>query len=195
MSPYHNTVYFQNNSGTFNWNLYTVEGMTLTPVTTFDLVRDNNATGAWQVLSSIAGTQTSQTDPAYATYAATADWRVEAQGFNCTPTFRLGQNSSQAAIVKSKSNISNNRGIGVEKYNLANAISIYPNPAKGNFVLETSVSEKQQMQIIDVNGKVILSSTINGTTTVDVSSLSEGIYTVMLVNSKYVSQNRLAIVK
>lgn len=195
MSPYHNTVFFQNNSGTFNWNLYTVESMTLTPVTQFDLVRDDNATGAWHILSSIAGTQTSQTDPQYSTYATTADWRVEAQGFNCTPTFRLGQNSNQAAIIKSKSNITNNRGIGVEKYNQASAISIYPNPAKGNFVLETSVSEKQQMQIIDVNGKVVLSSTISGTTTVDVSSLSEGVYTVMLINSKRVSQNRLAIVK
>src|ERR1700756_183233 len=35
MSPYHNTVYFINNGGgTFSWNTYTVENMSLTPVQT-----------------------------------------------------------------------------------------------------------------------------------------------------------------
>ncbi|MGZ3863495.1 MAG: T9SS type A sorting domain-containing protein [Bacteroidia bacterium] len=195
MSPYHNTIYFQNNSGTFNWNLYTVENMTLTPVTQFDLVRDDNATGAWHVLSSIAGTQTSQTDPNYATYAATADWRVEAQGFNCTPTFRLGHNNNQAAIIKSKSNISNNRGIGINNVNAASALNVYPNPAKNNFTIETSSTDKQNVQVFDVTGKVVLSQNINGTTNIDASSLNEGVYYINITNNKNTVNKRLVIVK
>ncbi|HWY38644.1 MAG TPA: SBBP repeat-containing protein, partial [Bacteroidia bacterium] len=66
LSPYHNTVFFQNNSGTFNWNQYTVESMTITPVTQFDLVRDNANTGVWSFVGSTAGTQISLTDPSYA---------------------------------------------------------------------------------------------------------------------------------
>ena len=196
MSPYHNTVYFQNNSGTFNWNLYTVENMTITPVSTFDLVRDDNATGAWHVISSIAGTQTSQADPNYTTFQATADWRVEAQGFNCVPTFRLGHNSTQAAIIKSKSNISNNRGIGVAQVsNLSSQIAVYPNPAKGMFVIETNLTEKQNVQVVDVNGKIVLSTIITGTTNIDASNLSEGVYTINIVNNTNVANKRLVIVK
>lgn len=195
MSPYHNTIYFQNNSGTFNWNLYTVENMTLTPVTQFDLVRDDNATGAWHVLSSIAGTQTSQTDPAYTTYSVTADWRVEAQGFNCTPTFRLGHNNNQAAIIKSKSNISNNRGIGINNVNAANVLNVYPNPAKNNFTIETSNTDKQFVQVYDVTGKVVLSQNINGTTNIDAGSLNEGVYYINITNNKNTVNKRLVIVK
>ncbi|MGZ3864949.1 MAG: T9SS type A sorting domain-containing protein [Bacteroidia bacterium] len=195
MSPYHNTVYFQNNSGTFNWNLYTVENMTLTPVTTFDLVRDNNATGSWQVISSIAGTQTSQTDPAYTTYSVTADWRVEANGFNCTPTFRLGHNNNQSAIIKSKSNISNNRGIGIANANAVSLLSVYPNPAKNNFTIETSSTDKQFVQVYDISGKVVLSQNIHGTTNVDASSLNDGVYYINITNNKNTVNKRLVIVK
>jgi hypothetical protein len=195
MSPYHNTVYFQNNVGTFNWNLYTVENTTITPVSQFDLVRDDNATGAWHVLSSIAGTQTSQTDPNYTTYQATADWRVEAQGFNCTPTLRLGHNSTQSAIVKSKSNISNNRGIGINNISNMYVLNVYPNPAKGAFVIETSSNEKQNVQVFDINGKVVLSTIITGTTNIDASALSEGVYNVNITNKNNVINQRLVIVK
>jgi len=42
LGKYHNTVYITtNHSGAYNWNLYTVEGTTVTPVSTFDLYRDD----------------------------------------------------------------------------------------------------------------------------------------------------------
>ncbi len=195
MSPYHNSVYFQNNSGTFNWNLYAVESMTITPVSQYDLMRDDNHTGAWHSIGTTAGTQTTLNDPQYSTFQATADWRVDAQGFNCTPTMRLGNNANQSAIVKSKSNISNNRGIGVNQITSASVLNIYPNPAKGLFVIETNLTEKQHIQVIDVNGKIILSTTITGTTSIDASNLSEGVYTINIVNNSKVENKRLVIVK
>jgi len=196
LSPYHNTVYFQNNAGTFNWNQYAVEGMTITPVTQFDLMRDDNHTGAWHSIGFTAGTQVTLNDPSYTTYQATADWRVDAQGFSCTPTLRLGNNATQSAIVKSKSNISNNRGIGVSQIsNLNSQISVYPNPAKDLFVIETDLNEKQHIQVIDVNGKVVLSTTITGTTSIDAGNLSEGVYTINIVNNNSIANKRLVIVK
>jgi hypothetical protein len=196
MSPYHNTVYFQNNSGNFTWNLYTINNPTVTPVLNYYLMRDDNSTGAWHSIGSTTGTGMNLNDPNYATYQATANWRVDADTFNCTPTYyRLGNNSTQAAIIKSKSNISNNRQFGINTVTNATMFNVYPNPAKGSFVIETSVTEKQSVQVYDINGKIVLSQNITGTTNIDASTLPEGVYNISITNSKNVVNKRLVIVK
>lgn len=197
MSPYHNTVYFQHNSsGNFSWNLYTVGNPTVTPVSNYYLMRDDNSTGSWHSIGSTTGTQTNLTDPNYTTYSVTANWRVDADTFNCTPTFRYGVNSGQAAIIKSKSNISNNRGgFGINNVINSSALNIYPNPAKGSFVIETTLTEKQNVQVIDVNGKIVLNQTINGTTAIDAGALNEGVYNINITNRSNVVNKRLVIVK
>ncbi len=197
MSPYHNTVYFVGNgSGTFTWNTYAVENMTLTPVSSVDLERDNNSTGNWQVIASGSGTQTNITDPNYSTYATTGDWRVSSNGFNCTPTLRLnGNNSTMAAKVKSHSNQNNNRMSGIKSLSNASQVNIYPNPNKGNFTIETTATEKQTVQVFDVNGKLVFSQTINGNINVDASNLAEGVYNVSIMGNEGVVNKRLVIVK
>ena len=197
MSPYHNTVYFQNNTGTFSWNLYTVGNSTYTPVTNFELVRDDNNTGAWHTIGTVAGGQTTLNDPNYSTYQATANWRVDADGFNCTPTLRLagGNNSTYAAKVKSHSNQTNNRAAGIEKITNNQQVSVYPNPASNNFVIETTSTEKQQLQIVDVTGKIVLSQTITSKTTIDASLLSDGVYNITIIGNGSVANKKLVIVK
>ncbi|HXD93528.1 MAG TPA: SBBP repeat-containing protein [Bacteroidia bacterium] len=197
MSPYHNTVYFVGNgSGTFTWNTYAVENMTLTPVSSVDLERDDFSTGAWHTVSSGSGTQTNITDPNYSTYATTGDWRVSSNGFNCTPTLRLnGNNSTMAAKVKSHSNQNNNRMSGIKSLSNASQVNIYPNPNKGNFTIETTATEKQTVQVFDVNGKLVFSQTINGNINVDASNLAEGVYNVSIMGNEGVVNKRLVIVK
>jgi len=196
MSPYHNTVYIQNNLGTFNWNLYAVGNATYTPVTNFELMRDDNSTGAWHSIGIVSGGQISLNDPNYSTYATTGDWRVDADGFNCTPTLRLnGNNSTMAAKVKSHSNQNNNRMGGIKSLSNANQINIYPNPNKGNFTIETAATEKQTIQVFDVNGKLVFSQTINGNINVDASNLAEGVYNVNIMGNQGVVNKRLVIVK
>lgn len=197
MSPYHNTVYFVGNgSGTFTWNAYAVEGMTLTPVSSIDLERDDNSTNAWHVIGSGSGTQTTITDPNYSTYQATGDWRVSSNGFSCTPTLRLnGNNSTMAAKVKSHSNQNNNRMSGIKSLSNASQVNIYPNPNKGNFTIETTATEKQTVQVFDVNGKLVYSQTINGNINVDASNLADGVYNVSIMGNEGVVNKRLVIVK
>ena len=74
-------------------------------------------------------------------------------------------------------------------------VSIYPNPSNGNFIIEPSNGAKQTMQVYDVNGKMILSKAINGKTTIDASSLNEGVYNVDITGSEGVVNKRLVIVK
>ncbi|HEX7415234.1 MAG TPA: T9SS type A sorting domain-containing protein [Bacteroidia bacterium] len=74
-------------------------------------------------------------------------------------------------------------------------INIYPNPNNGSFVIEPSNNTKQTMQVYDVNGKIVLSQTINGKTTIDASSLNEGVYNISLISNEGVVNKRLVIVR
>ena len=90
-------------------------------------------------------------------------------------------------IFNTTTNIANNY--------LANAlVSVYPNPNKGNFVVETGSTEKQTMQLFDVNGKLVLNQTINGKTNIDVSNLAEGVYNLSLINSEWFVVNKRVVI-
>jgi type IX secretion system substrate protein/VCBS repeat protein/FG-GAP repeat protein len=84
---------------------------------------------------------------------------------------------------------------GIEEYSSNNEISIYPNPNNGSFVIEPSSETKQSMQVYDVTGKMVLSQTINGKTSIDASSLNEGVYNISLQSNEGVVNKRLVIVR
>lgn len=74
-------------------------------------------------------------------------------------------------------------------------INIYPNPSKSNFVLQTNEMGKQIVNIYDVRGQIILNQTINGTASIDVSNLNEGIYTVAIKTSDGLINKKLLILR
>ncbi|MHB8259923.1 MAG: T9SS type A sorting domain-containing protein [Bacteroidia bacterium] len=73
--------------------------------------------------------------------------------------------------------------------------NIYPNPNNGSFVIETNAATKQTVQVYDVNGKIVLSQTINGKSTIDASSLSEGMYNINIISNEGIVNKRLIIVR
>ncbi|HXU26813.1 MAG TPA: T9SS type A sorting domain-containing protein, partial [Bacteroidia bacterium] len=77
----------------------------------------------------------------------------------------------------------------------SSVIKIYPNPAQNNFVIETNINEKQNIMVFDINGKLVLSQTINGTTNIDASNFGAGVYNISILNSTGVTNRRLIIVK
>jgi hypothetical protein len=108
-------------------------------------------------------------------------------------TDTLSRNSSanqivQISVVKQITGISQ-----ITEVN--NQINLYPNPAQNNFTVEVSSNEKQTLQLFDVTGKQVLSQIINGTTTIDVSNLSQGVYNLSVISSDGVVNKRLLIVK
>ncbi|HTA61296.1 MAG TPA: T9SS type A sorting domain-containing protein, partial [Bacteroidia bacterium] len=76
-----------------------------------------------------------------------------------------------------------------------NQITIYPNPTNNYFTIETTSTDKQTLQVFDVNGKLVLMQTINGKTNVDASNLAEGVYNLSLQNTNGVVNKRLVIVR
>jgi hypothetical protein len=193
MSPYHQTMFVQQNNSNFSWNAY-VGGGTSLP-TGYSFLRDDNNTGNFHVLANLANTSVSTTDPNYSSFP-NGNWRIDALGFSCTPTVRLAANNSiQSTYAKAHSNTTKTEATGIEKYNANNTINLYPNPSNGSFIIEPSSITKQTMQMFDVTGKLVLSQAISSRTSVDASNLNEGVYNISLQSNEGVVNKRLVIVR
>ncbi|HXD91727.1 MAG TPA: T9SS type A sorting domain-containing protein, partial [Bacteroidia bacterium] len=80
--------------------------------------------------------------------------------------------------------------------NTQNSIcKIFPNPAQNNFTIETSNAEKQNVSVFDINGKLILSQTIIGTTNIDASNFNAGVYNISIMSKGGIVNKRLVVVK
>jgi hypothetical protein len=85
---------------------------------------------------------------------------------------------------------------GIKQTITTNAdVLVYPNPTNGNFIIETNSIEKQNIQIFDVNGKLVLSQVIDGKKNIDVANLNEGVYNVSIISSNSVVNKRVVIVR
>lgn len=189
-SNWHNTVYFTHTGGTFFWpNNYMIEGP-VNPVQTYSLMVCINpsVSSVYTPVGTTTGNQSSLTDNFYSIYQNTADWRVEADlGYVCTPTARYGNGNSIALkATKTRSNIQNNRMIGINEVQFKNRFRVYPNPATTTLNLETAYAgEEIDVVLTNVLGQVVYSSKMNKGTyakSIDVSSFAKGVYT-LTVNS------------
>jgi hypothetical protein len=189
LSPYHNTIYIiDNGAGQFSWNPgYTIQGSP-NPVNTYALMRDDNNTGAWHQVDSTAGTQNTVVDPNYSTYVATANWYVETHwNINCVATARAFPNSVAATIVRSKSNITNNRGTTGIKNNVYNdGFNVYPNPTGGKLTVTfTAMAQgKTTIRVTSLLGAEVYSETfdrVNGKQDIDLSNYQCGTYLVQVI--------------
>ena len=85
---------------------------------------------------------------------------------------------------------------GITTFNNQNStIQLYPNPAQNNFTVEVSTNDKQTLSVFDVNGKQVLTQTINGTTNVDASNLNASVYNINITGSTGITNKHLLIVK
>jgi hypothetical protein len=173
LSPYHNTIYLLNSSGTFYWTqLYTIEGGA-NPVSSYVLMRDNLSNGTWTTVASVSGTQQTVADPLYAVYQATATWRVETQwSISCTPT---------RAITTSVSNKFSNLATTVNENKLENSFNVYPNPSEGIFTVQYSADPKNSIRSFEVYNLIgekvyeSRSGSVQGTV-MDLSMQPKGVY-------------------
>jgi hypothetical protein len=73
---------------------------------------------------------------------------------------------------------------GISSISPEEVFSVYPNPAIGNLnIVADRQSENETIKMYDIEGRNVISQLIQGgSNTIDVSSLSEGVYYVSLHN-------------
>jgi len=183
LGPYHNTIYFLNNNGTFYWTQpYTIENAP-NPVSSYVLLRDDNSTGNWQAVSSVAGTQQLVSDPLYSIYQNTASWRVQTQwSISCTPTAKM-QNGTQSAFSSSYSNVYTNIGIGIKNNSSESSVSLYPSPNNGSFTVEIGALKNVRLEMYNVLGDLVYKSGLkNGKNVLDAKNLGKGTYVAYILS-------------
>lgn len=85
--------------------------------------------------------------------------------------------------------------VGVNENEFAEKILIYPNPASTFLTIETKIPAKLNCSVNDLIGRVILEMPLTSTkTTIDISTLSKGVYFVVLFqNNEAVSRKKIII--
>lgn len=73
--------------------------------------------------------------------------------------------------------------------------SIYPNPASSHFIIDIPNNDTQTLQILDVNGRLIRNQELKEKTEVDISGLSDGVYTLFIKSQKNTFTKKLIVVK
>jgi hypothetical protein len=83
--------------------------------------------------------------------------------------------------------------LGIGDVNPGNIAILYPNPTTGRITIGGAVAEKQMVEIFDASGKLMLTHSITGEANIDVSALSEGIYTVRISTKTGITNKKLVI--
>jgi PKD repeat protein len=186
-SDWHNTVYFTHTGGTFFWtNNYMIEGG-INPVQTYSLMVCVNPTvsPSYSLVGTTTGNQSTLNDPFYNIYQATADWRVEADlGYACNASLKSSQNT-MVLSSRSRSNIQNNRTIGIKENIMLHSLKMYPNPANAVVNLEMTGQKedlkKAEIVMTNVLGSVVYKGAFETTIkTIDVSQMAKGVYTLFV---------------
>lgn len=191
---YHQSIFMQNNNGNFTWTEYKIEGQVI-PVPSLSnylFKRDDNATGAWNTIQTLSASSTAYTDPNYAMFQSTADWRVETVwSISCTATAKQGGNGVMGAIVKSKSNITNNRLLGIAGTGRLH-FGMYPTPAANSVTIVTKAGAS--IEILNSLGQVVMTGNLSAQTNkLDISGLVNGVYHVKLFDNTGYAMKKLLV--
>jgi hypothetical protein len=160
------------------------------------LKRDNFNTGNYVVAATIGASSTSINDPNYATYQLTANWYVQTNWTTiCTPTMRAGNNGTQTTVVRSRSNVRNNRTTGV-KQNDHKLITIYPNPASDELTVLINGCDHCKVEIINALGESVKDVPVSGLESkISLSDMINGIYFVKVTGNGQVQKLEKLIVQ
>ena len=115
--------------------------------------------------------------------------------YNCLPNHIAVMNSTELAMPLCAAGNSNGCPVttGIEQYTSSNEVSLYPNPASTNLTLTLSKGEGiARVNIYDVLGNEVISTKEKE---IDVSGLSEGVYTLSLITNAGVVNKRVVIVR
>ncbi|MBK6836276.1 MAG: T9SS type A sorting domain-containing protein [Bacteroidetes bacterium] len=108
-----------------------------------------------------------------------------------------GQDETQTVVVRSKSNIKNNRTIGIKNNDVkAINIKVYPNPASDLLNVEVFMKNGEEADIVVENilgQDVYAAKTTEQKTTINTSSFNRGVYFVKVKTAKGTSVEKVVV--
>lgn len=84
---------------------------------------------------------------------------------------------------------------GIEKYQAKDEIVIYPNPANDLFYIDANTTDKLKVDLYDVNGRHVFSTSVMKKENINVATLDNGAYTLTIKTSDRVINNKLFILR
>lgn len=86
----------------------------------------------------------------------------------------------------------NNGGLSVNTPDISSQIAISPNPSNGMFTID--VNQKSQFEVVDIQGKIILSRTVSRfDNSIDMTNHSKGVYFVRLIDDEGTKTGKLIL--
>jgi hypothetical protein len=74
--------------------------------------------------------------------------------------------------------------VGVEEAAVLDGVSVFPNPTNGVINVRTTNSGNHQVEVVNVLGELVSSTSFAGNTTLDLSTMAKGVYTVRVFNEE-----------
>lgn len=81
--------------------------------------------------------------------------------------------------------------VGVEEQERTAMVSMFPNPTNGQLNILSDVAGVMAVEVIDMLGATVHLSSFNGRTTVDLTGLASGVYTVRVSNGEHTKVERI----
>jgi hypothetical protein len=72
--------------------------------------------------------------------------------------------------------------VGINE-NVANKVSIYPNPTSDVLNISTNSNDLSELTVKDISGKIVLSQKFNTKITINIENYSKGIYLIDVKNN------------
>ncbi len=138
--------------------------------------------------ATLTGSGVSPYNAVFVTFPTAGSYTI---GIGCTTSYS-GTNNDFGKLI-----INVTCATGIEQISTTNKeLNIYPNPNNGSFVIEPqNTLYNVRCTVYDVNGKAVLTQTINGRTSIDASYLNEGVYNISLQSTEGLVNKRVVIVK
>ncbi len=84
--------------------------------------------------------------------------------------------------------------LGIENLSEKQQTSIFPNPTSDEFIIEANTTEQLTIDLYDLNGRHVFTKSVSDKSSISVTDLKEGIYTLTVKTVDRVINKKLAII-
>jgi len=85
--------------------------------------------------------------------------------------------------------------VGIQSINNSNSFKMYPNPTSDQLFIDANTTDKLNVDLFDVNGRHVFSASVMDKTNINVATLNEGVYSLIIKTADRVTNKKLVIVR